>query len=165
MLKRYFGNNKTFLSVVTSFIMILAGLSACAGQNSTPTFTNPNPIVIGASLSFTGNKDTDFSGDGPAMAQGYQLWADMVNNNGGLLGRQVKLLILHDDSSPDMVVKNYETLINVDHVDLLFGPFSTLLTKAVIGAPGAIKGCAWYIEICLHRGRGRRRFGLPGGAE
>ncbi|HEV2581704.1 MAG TPA: amino acid ABC transporter substrate-binding protein [Ktedonobacteraceae bacterium] len=139
MLQRYFGNNKTILSVVTSFFMILAGLSACAGQATTPTFTNPNPIVIGASLSLTGNKNFDFSGDGPAMRQGYQLWADMVNNNGGLLGRPVKLIILDDNSDPNLVVKNYETLIKQDHVDLLFGPFSTLLTKAALDVPGISK--------------------------
>jgi len=63
------------------------------------------------------------------MKQGYQLWADTINANGGLLGRPVQLLMLDDKSDPDQVAKNYETLITTDHVDLLFGPFSTLLTK------------------------------------
>jgi branched-chain amino acid transport system substrate-binding protein len=65
------------------------------------------------------------------MKQGYQLWADNVNNNGGLLGRRpVKLIILDDKSDPDQVAKNYSTLIHTNHVDLVFGPFSSLLTKA-----------------------------------
>jgi branched-chain amino acid transport system substrate-binding protein len=132
--KRYFIQSKLFLTVATSFIMILAGLSACAGQTTAPTFTNPNPIVIGTSLSFT----KDFASDGQAMAQGYQLWADAVNNNGGLLGRQVKLDILHDDSSEAMVTNNYKTLIK-QKVDFLFGPFSSLLTKAALDAPGISK--------------------------
>jgi len=51
-----------------------------------------------------------------------------VNAHGGLLGRQVKLKILDDDSSPTQVVTNYQMLINSDHVDLTFGPFSSLLT-------------------------------------
>jgi branched-chain amino acid transport system substrate-binding protein len=33
-----------------------------------------------------------------------------------------------DASSPTQVVTNYQNLINKDHVDLAFGPFSTLLT-------------------------------------
>lgn len=111
---------------------MLVGLSACAGgQNATPTFTNSTPITIGMSLSSTG----DFISDGVAFQQGYQLWADQINSSGGLLGRPVKLVILHDDSTPAMATKNYETLIK-EKVDLLFGPFSSLLTKAAMMAPG-----------------------------
>ncbi len=82
------------------------------------------PITIGASLSLTG----DFSADGTAYDKGYELWASDVNARGGILGRPVKLTILNDDSSPDQVVTNYQTLISTDHVDMLFGPFSSLLT-------------------------------------
>ncbi len=83
------------------------------------------PIKIGISLSLSG----DFSADGQAFQQGYQLWADTINKNGGLLGRQVQLDIVSDASSPDQVQTNYQKLITVDKVDLVFGPFSTLLTK------------------------------------
>src|SRR4029079_6588093 len=51
-----------------------------------------------------------------------------VNARGGILGRQVQLKILNDNSSPTQVVTNYQTLINADHVALPFGPFSSLLT-------------------------------------
>jgi branched-chain amino acid transport system substrate-binding protein len=77
-------------------------------------------------LSLTG----DFSADGKAFQQGYQLWAKETNAHGGLLGRQVSLDIVNDASSPVQVATNYQKLISVDHVDLVFGPFSTLLTKA-----------------------------------
>ena len=82
------------------------------------------PSRVGASVSLTG----DFSDSGKAVERGYQLWADTVNANGGILGRQVKLKIVDDASSPVQVVTNYQNLINKDHVDLTFGPFSTLLT-------------------------------------
>lgn len=112
-------------------IMILAGLSACSSQSN--IVLTGQPIKIGASLSSSG----DFSEDGQAMLQGYQLWADAVNQSGGLLGRPVQLVILRDNSDPTQVAANYVKLITVDHVDMLFGPFSTLLTKAV--APVAQK--------------------------
>jgi branched-chain amino acid transport system substrate-binding protein len=64
-----------------------------------------------------------------AFQQGYQLWANDVNKAGGLLGRQVQLDIVNDNSSPDQVQTNYTTLITVHKDDLVFGPFSTLLTK------------------------------------
>ncbi|MQA27588.1 MAG: ABC transporter substrate-binding protein [Micromonosporaceae bacterium] len=51
----------------------------------------------------------------------------MVNDNGGLLGRKVKLKILDDQSNADRVVADYEQLLGKDEVDLVFGPFSTRL--------------------------------------
>ena len=52
-----------------------------------------------------------------------------MNAHGGILGRQVKLKIVNDSSSPNQVVTNYQTLFGEDHVDLAFGPFSSLLTS------------------------------------
>lgn len=123
MLEPFANRIKTSLSLIAIIVMTLGGLAACA--QDTTNINNQAPITIGASLSFSG----DFGGDGPAMKQGYQLWADTVNKNGGLLGRPVQLVILDDKSDPDQAAKNYKTLINVDHVNLVFGPFSTLLTK------------------------------------
>ena len=82
------------------------------------------PLVIGASVSLTG----DFADSGKAVKAGYELWADTVNAKGGILGRQVEMKIVDDTSSPTQVVTNYQNLINKDKVDLVFGPFSSLLT-------------------------------------
>ena len=101
-----------------------SGSSSTTGATSTPSPTNTKPILIGASLSLTG----DFSADGQAFQKGYQLWAADVNANGGLLGRHVTLKILNDNSSPTQVQTNYQTLFASDKVDLAFGPFSSLLT-------------------------------------
>jgi branched-chain amino acid transport system substrate-binding protein len=102
-------------------------LSACGGSSTatTSSTTSQQPIKIGVSVSLSG----DFSADGKATEQGYQLWADTINKNGGLLGRQVKLDFLSDASSTTQVVTNYQKLINSNHDDLVFGPYSTLLTK------------------------------------
>jgi branched-chain amino acid transport system substrate-binding protein len=100
--------------------------AACSGSTTPGSGGTSAPIKIGVSLSLTG----DFSADGKAFQQGYQLWADQINRNGGLLGRKVTLDIANDASSPVQVVTNYQKLISVDHVDLVFGPFSTSLTKA-----------------------------------
>ena len=51
-----------------------------------------------------------------------------MNAHGGILGRQVQLKIVDDASNPNQAVTNYQNLINKDHVDLVFGPFSSLLT-------------------------------------
>jgi len=95
-----------------------------SGASSSGTLAKGAPVKIGISLSLSG----DFSADGQAFAQGYKLWAADVNAKGGLLGHKVVLDIKSDASSPTQVVTNYKALISVDHVNLTFGPFSTLLT-------------------------------------
>lgn len=117
-----YGMRKLTSSVAVALVALMA-FTACGTQ--TTTAGNTAPIVIGASLSTSG----DFSDDGKAFQQGYQLWADQVNRNGGLLGRQVKLDIVGDNSTPDQVTTNYQKLITVDKVDLVVGPYSSLLTK------------------------------------
>ncbi len=113
------------VKIVGVLIAALIVLSACGGSTGTATSQPTTPIKIGISLSLSG----DFSADGKAFQQGYQLWADTVNSHGGVLGRQVQLDILSDTSSTTQVVTNYQKLITVDHCDIVFGPFSTLLTK------------------------------------
>jgi branched-chain amino acid transport system substrate-binding protein len=105
-----------------ALVLVVAGCSKkTAGP--TPSGSLP-PLKIGISLSSTG----DFSDPSAAAKRGYQLWADSVNAKGGILGRQVQLIIVDDASSTDQVVTNYETLITKDKVDLVLGPFSTLLS-------------------------------------
>ena len=100
-----------------------ASSSASAAATS-PTPASKSPVTIGASLSLSG----DFAADGQAFEKGYQLWAADINAAGGLLGHPVKLDIVSDASSPAQVVTNYQKLISSDHDQLVFGPFSTLLT-------------------------------------
>ncbi len=110
-------------------ITVGAVVVALAGVVSSSTLSAQavgKPIKIGVSLSLTG----DFSADGIAFKQGYTLWAKDINAKGGLLGRRVVLDIVNDASSPVQVATNYQKLISIDHVDLVFGPFSTGLTKA-----------------------------------
>jgi branched-chain amino acid transport system substrate-binding protein len=103
---------------------LAASLAAGCSSGSTTGGSAKPPILIGASLSLTG----DFSADGQAYERGYELWEHDVNASGGILGRKVQLVILNDNSSPTQVDTNYTDLITVHHVDLTFGPFSSLLT-------------------------------------
>jgi branched-chain amino acid transport system substrate-binding protein len=106
-----------------AFILFVAGCSK--NSTTTPTSTGAQPpLRIGISLSNSG----DFSDPSAAAKKGYQLWAESVNAKGGILGRQVELVFVDDASSETQVVTNYENLINKDKVDLVLGPFSTLLT-------------------------------------
>ena len=81
------------------------------------------PIRIGASLPLTG----DFSEPGKAAQQGYQVWQKMVNDQGGLLGRKVQVVVRDDASDQNTVVADYNALISRQKVDMLLGTFSSLL--------------------------------------
>src|SRR6478752_8548342 len=125
--------SRQYLALSAAVILSACLVAACSsggssssstGTTNTSTSQPTGPVTIGASLSLAG----DFSADGQAFERGYQLWAKDVNAHGGILGRQVKLIILNDDSSPNQVVTNYQTLFGQDHVQLAFGPFSSLLT-------------------------------------
>ena len=125
--------SRNYLALSAAAVLSACLVAACSSSGSSSSSTgttntsspaNTKPILIGASLSLTG----DFSADGQAFEKGYQLWASDVNSSGGLLGRQVQLKILNDNSSPTQVQTNYQTLFASDKVDLAFGPFSSLLT-------------------------------------
>ncbi len=98
-------------------------LSGCGGDDGSDGGSSSDPIKIGISLPLTG----DFSEPGKGVQRGYQAWAKIVNDQGGLLGRQVELKVLDDQSNADRVVSDYEQLIGKDKVDLVVGPFSTRL--------------------------------------
>ncbi|MGD0698582.1 MAG: ABC transporter substrate-binding protein [Trebonia sp.] len=150
----WFSKNAVALGAVAALsVGVLAACSSSGGSSSSSSSSTTSasaastgsstgskaPITIGISLSETG----DFSADGLAFKQGYQLWAKDVNAAGGILGRPVQLTILNDDSSTNQVVTNYNTLISADHVDLTFGPFSSLLT----GPASAVAARAGYAFV------------------
>jgi branched-chain amino acid transport system substrate-binding protein len=130
----WFSKNAVALGAVALSVGVLAACSSSgssgssnsssSGATGTSASGSSAPITIGASLSLTG----DFATDGQAFQKGYNLWAKDVNAAGGIMGRQVKVTVLDDKSDPNQVVTNYQTLINSDHVNLTFGPFSSLLT-------------------------------------
>ncbi len=108
-------------ALVAASTLALAGCSG--GDGGAGGGESDDPIVIGVSLPLTG----DFAEPGKGVERGYRAWVESVNSNGGLLGRQVELKILDDQSLADRVVSDYESLIAQDGVDLVFGPFSTRL--------------------------------------
>lgn len=124
-----------FLRLIISVAMAGLLITACAPAATTtptqaPATTAPEtaapaqpPIKIGVSLPLTGN----FSDPGTAAEKGYELWVDVVNQSGGLLGRQVELTVYDNASNPDTAVADYERLITQDKVDLVVGPFSSKL--------------------------------------
>src|SRR5829696_6113024 len=124
-------------------LLAVAGIAAfgvgCGGDDESGSDSG-EPIKIGISLPLTG----EFSQPGKAAKQGYEVWADTVNSQGGLLDRQVELVIKDDASDQNTVVADYNALIQRDQVDLLLGTFSSLLNLPASAA--AERNRMLYIE-------------------
>ncbi|MGH3390013.1 MAG: amino acid ABC transporter substrate-binding protein [Actinomadura sp.] len=110
------------LATVLATVLAGCGKPSSSGSGS----DSGEPVTIGISLPLTG----DFSQPGTQAKRGYEVWANMVNAKGGLLGRKVELKITDDASNQDTVVADYTRLITQDKVDLLLGTFSSLLNFA-----------------------------------
>jgi len=95
-----------------------------APSSSSPAAQPSTPVKVGASISLTG-KDARI---GKELQQGYLLWQEQVNAKGGILGRQIDMVILDDTSDPETASKLYEKLISEDKVDLVIGPYSSPVT-------------------------------------
>jgi branched-chain amino acid transport system substrate-binding protein len=104
-------------------LLVAAGCGDDDDGSASQSNGDGEPLKIGASLPLTG----EFSEPGKAARQGYEVWQAMVNEAGGLLGRQVELVIKDDASNQNTVVSDYNALISQDKVDLLLGTFSSLL--------------------------------------
>jgi branched-chain amino acid transport system substrate-binding protein len=104
---------KTALRVI-AFAAILMASQAFAAD----------PIRIGFSMALTGGG----ASNGKVALLAMKIWEDDVNAKGGLLGRPVKLVYYDDQSQPSNVPGIYTKLIDVDKVELIVGPYSTVMT-------------------------------------
>jgi branched-chain amino acid transport system substrate-binding protein len=107
----------TALLAASAVTLAAAGCSGGGSENSDDT------VRIGVSLPLTG----EFSQPGTAALHGYETWVEEKNAAGGLLGRQIELIVKDDASNQNTVVADYNALIGQDRVDLLLGTFSSLL--------------------------------------
>lgn len=89
-----------------------------------------DPVKIGVALSLSGR----FADSALRIRDGYQLWADEVNAQGGLGGRPLQLIIYDDESNPDTGRVLAERLISRDEVFMVLGPYSSPITDAVATA-------------------------------
>ena len=104
-------------------LIVLFLLASTAAQSG-----GAEPVKIGLTLGLTG-KYAEMSKN---QMNGFRLWEKQVNSRGGLLGRDVKIIIYDDKSDPQTAKSLYEQLILKDKVDLLFGPYSSEITEAIL---------------------------------
>ncbi len=102
------------------------------------------PIRIGMSLGLTGR----YAVIGAMQEKAFRLWEQTVNRQGGLVGRVVRVTIYDDQSSEKKAQALYRRMIAEEKMDLLFPPYSSTLTAAILsitephGYPLLIHGAA-----------------------
>jgi len=102
---------------------------ACLATLGTAT-PQSRPIKVGYSMSLTGG----LAGGGRQAALVYDMWAEDVNERGGLLGRKIAMIKYDDQSSPSTIPGIYAKLLDVDGVDLVLSGYGTAMTAAAMPA-------------------------------
>ncbi len=109
------------VSVIQTIITIIIALLSTLCYAS-------DTVNIGVSLGLTG----EYAVMSKAQMNGFRLWERHVNDRGGLLGKKVNVVIRDDRSDPKVAKDIYEEFITKREVQLLFAPYSTKLTSAVL---------------------------------
>ena len=92
------------------------------------TGVDANFVTIGQSAALSGPAQEL----GSEMRLGAQTYFNLVNQAGGVFGRQIKLVSLDDGYEPDRAVANTKKLISEDKVFALFGYIGTPTSNAAL---------------------------------
>lgn len=112
------------MPVSIDLILRAAGTTLAVALATGAAAQDADPIVFGGALPLTG-----WGADaGEYNRRGYELWKKHVNEDGGVLGRPVEILIYDDASDPTTTARLYERLITEDEVDVLLAPWSDDMT-------------------------------------
>jgi branched-chain amino acid transport system substrate-binding protein len=105
--------------------VLLAGLAAPAlGRGAAAA----EPIKIGMTQPLTGA----VAASGTYVANGARIALDVLNRQGGVLGRPIQLVLEDNKSNPREAVASVEKLVLSDKVPVLIGAWSSTFTLAIM---------------------------------
>ncbi len=120
------------LLLIVSIFAVGCGNNQSSNGNTNSSSNEAAPsedaIKIGVLAPTTGFMSTH----GEAIKLGAQLAEEMINEQGGINGKTVKMIIEDDKSDPAVAAEKAKQLINKDKVDFLIGTGSSAETLAVI---------------------------------
>ncbi|NLM43975.1 MAG: ABC transporter substrate-binding protein [Clostridiales bacterium] len=117
------------LSFLLVMIMVLSLFTGCNSEPAAPAASSEsNTIKVGLNYELSGNVATY----GQGLTEGIELAVEEINNNGGVLGKQVEL-VKADNKSDNAEAANVATkLITRDKVVAILGPATSGNTKGAI---------------------------------
>jgi branched-chain amino acid transport system substrate-binding protein len=106
-------------------------LSACGGGGGpAPAASTGAPIIIGSAISTTGN----LALEGKLAKQGYDLWLEWINQQGGIningVKHPVEIKYEDDQSKADQSAILVQKLITTDKAQLILGPYGSTATAS-----------------------------------
>jgi branched-chain amino acid transport system substrate-binding protein len=104
-----------------------AGALAVAGLAPAIVRGQGAPLQLGILTPLTGAGGAD----GPRMSKAMHAVMDEVNRAGGLLGRQVELVVEDTETNPEAAVRAARKLIDVTKVPAIMGTWASAVTTAV----------------------------------
>ena len=104
-------------------LSVVLGLVLLLGVQVASVLAQAKPLRIGLGMALTGG----LAANGKAALLAMQIWAEDVNAQGGLLGRQVELVYYDDQTKPATVPAIYTKLLDVDKVDFVVSGYGTNL--------------------------------------
>jgi urea transport system substrate-binding protein len=108
-------------------LVVLAILGVAAFIAWRQYFVPAPPIKIGVLHSLTGTMATSEK----PLVDGVRLAVEEINAQGGLLGRQLEMIVADSRSDPDVAAAEAERLITKEGVKALFGCWTSSCRKAV----------------------------------
>ena len=120
-MRKRIGNLGGFLGLVTILMLFFCLPIQASGEN----------LKIGVTLPITG----PCADIGQHGKRGLLLAVEEINASGGILGRQIELVIADDESNPAAGVAAAERLITRDNVDLMAGTYNSSVAMAVMDVP------------------------------
>ncbi len=107
-------------------LLAMAGIGC--GDSSVGPAPDETPITIAAAVSQSGRFETL----GSALSAGYRLAVDMLNERGGIRGREMNLILLDDGSDSETSARIFGEFVAADTIDALVGPYPSTITAAVL---------------------------------
>ncbi|MBY0124321.1 branched-chain amino acid ABC transporter substrate-binding protein [Bacillus sp. S/N-304-OC-R1] len=101
---------KKYSIIAIGLLLILSlFLSACSSEGSSGGSSSSEAILVGVLLPVTGNNATD----GKDMLNAMQMAAEKINNDGGVLGKKLKLEVADDACDPQMATTAANKLVSM----------------------------------------------------
>lgn len=111
----YAPSRRSFLKATGAGVMTLASPALISSASAA------GPIRVGVISPLTGA----WTVYGKAHLSGFQLAVDEINAAGGVIGRQIEIVIADSKTEPRIVVEQANRLIRQERVDFLAGTFSS----------------------------------------
>ncbi len=137
-----------FSSILIRQAVLAGGMIACgATLGAGSAQAAGEPVKIGMPIGLSGANSVV----APSVVQAGQLAVAEINSKGGILGRQVELLVADDGSGADGAVKAFNSLVFQQHANVLI----TMETSAArnAGLPVVARGKVPFIYTSSYEGR------------